>query len=147
MAFKHGMTVDFCMAYMLMSITLTLMQGHSGSAKAKNRHWIISTTKQAISIKLAPMVGLFFFLGDLDFENVYMAWPLGFCFAAKGFYQKHLFYLSSICSFFPLGLIFCISVSVSNPAVNDLKIYEICTCVCSLLIYVANVVPSLMCSY
>ena len=36
---------------------------------------MLSATKQAISIKLATMVGLFFFLHDLDrdFENVYMA--------------------------------------------------------------------------
>ena len=31
----------------LVSMNLTLMQGHSGSAKAKNQRWIISTTKQA----------------------------------------------------------------------------------------------------
>ena len=37
MAFTRGMTVDLGMAYMLMlvSMTLILMQGHSGSAKAK----------------------------------------------------------------------------------------------------------------
>ena len=35
MALKLGMTVDLCMAYMLMlvSTTLTLMQGYSGSAE------------------------------------------------------------------------------------------------------------------
>ena len=39
MAFKLGMTVDLYMAYMLMliSMNLTLMQGHSGSAKAKTQ--------------------------------------------------------------------------------------------------------------
>ena len=36
-----------------------LMEGHSGSAKAKIQCWIISTTKQATSIKLATTVGLF----------------------------------------------------------------------------------------
>ena len=38
MAFKLGMTVDLYMAYyiyMLVSMTVTLMQGHSGSAEAK----------------------------------------------------------------------------------------------------------------
>ena len=37
MAFKLGMKVDLCMGYILMviSITLTLMQGHSGSAEGK----------------------------------------------------------------------------------------------------------------
>ena len=38
MAFKLGMMVDLCMAYMLMlvSVTLRLMQGHSGSAEENN---------------------------------------------------------------------------------------------------------------
>ena len=55
MAFKLGMAVDLCMTYMsmLVSMTLTLTQGHTGSAKAKYQRWIISTTMQAISIKLA----------------------------------------------------------------------------------------------
>ena len=43
MAFKYGTTVDLCMAYMLMLIliTLTLMQGHSGSAE-ENFHLELS---------------------------------------------------------------------------------------------------------
>ena len=41
--------------------------------KGKIQCWIISTTKQVISIQLATMVG--HFLHDLDFENIYMAWP------------------------------------------------------------------------
>ena len=56
---------------------LTLMQSHSGLAKAKIQCWIISTTKQATSIKLATTV--VHFLRDLDFENVYMAWQLVTC--------------------------------------------------------------------
>ena len=71
------MTVDLCMAYnymlMLVFMTLTLMQGHSGSVKKKNLLSIISTTKQAISIKFAITVGLFVL--DLDFENVYRTGP------------------------------------------------------------------------
>ena len=69
MAFKLGMSVDLCMAYMpmLVSMTLTLMQGHNGSAKAT----IIWTTKQAISITLATTLG--HVLHDLDFENIHMA--------------------------------------------------------------------------
>ena len=51
------MTVDLCMASMLMlvSMTLTLMQGHSDSAKAKKKDQrsLILTTYQIISIKLA----------------------------------------------------------------------------------------------
>ena len=37
MAFKLGLAIDLCMAYMfmLMLMTLTSMQGHSGSAEAK----------------------------------------------------------------------------------------------------------------
>ena len=42
---------------MLTSVILTLMQGHNGSAKAKDQRWIISKAKQAISIKLATTVG------------------------------------------------------------------------------------------
>ena len=39
MTFKPGMTVDLWMAYILMLVlmTLTLMQGHSGSAEEKNQ--------------------------------------------------------------------------------------------------------------
>ena len=42
MAFKLGMAVDLCMAYiiymlMLTSMTLTLMQGHSGLTDGKNQ--------------------------------------------------------------------------------------------------------------
>ena len=75
MAFKLGMSVDWRMAYMLMlvSMTLPLMQGHSGLAKAKDQRWIISTNKHAISTKLATTVG--HFLRDLHFENVDIAWP------------------------------------------------------------------------
>ena len=46
----------------LVSMTLTLMPGRSGSAKAKIQCGIISTTKQTTSIKLATTVGHFFFL-------------------------------------------------------------------------------------
>ena len=46
---------------MLIAMTLTLKQDHSGLAKAKNQYWIISTPKQAISIKLATTVGHLFF--------------------------------------------------------------------------------------
>ena len=42
---------------MLVSMTLTLMQGQSGSTKANNHR---SATKQAISIKLAITVGHFY---------------------------------------------------------------------------------------
>ena len=65
------MTVDLFMAYLLMlvSMTLTLMQGHSGSTKANIQCWIISTAKQATSITLATTVGHCSFV-DLDFENV-----------------------------------------------------------------------------
>ena len=65
MAFNRGMTIDLCMAYMLRLVTmnLTLMQGHSGLADDKLQRWIISTTKQAISIKHAATVGhdIFYF--------------------------------------------------------------------------------------
>ena len=59
MVFKLGVTVDLCIVYMLMvvSMTLTLMQGHSGLAEEKSQRWIIWTTKQAISILLSATVG------------------------------------------------------------------------------------------
>ena len=63
MAFKLGIKVDVCReynAFMLVSMILTLMQGHSGSAKAKYERRIISTTKQAISIRLPTTVGHIF---------------------------------------------------------------------------------------
>ena len=50
----------------LISMNLTLMQGHSGSQRRKSR--IISTTKQVTRIKLATTVG--HFVRDLDFSNV-----------------------------------------------------------------------------
>ena len=45
---------------MLVSMTLSLMQGHSGSAKAKIQCLIVSTTKQATSMTLARTVGHFY---------------------------------------------------------------------------------------
>ena len=48
---------------MLVSMTLTLIEGHSGPAEAKqNQRLIISATKQAIGIKLATTVDPFDFL-------------------------------------------------------------------------------------
>ena len=55
MAVKLGMKVDLCMG-MVVSMTLTLLQGHSGSAEEQIQLWIISTTKQT-KIKHAAMVG------------------------------------------------------------------------------------------
>ena len=63
MAFKLGMKVDVCMEYIhiVVSMTLILVQGHSGSAKSNNQRCMISVTKQAISITvLAITVGLLF---------------------------------------------------------------------------------------
>ena len=57
------MTVYLCMSYLLMlvSINVPLMQGHSGSVKAKLQCWIISTTKQATRSTLATTVGHYLF--------------------------------------------------------------------------------------
>ena len=53
MTFKLGMTIDLCMEYVLMLVSvtliLTLMQDHSGSAEEKIQRRFISATKQAIS--------------------------------------------------------------------------------------------------
>ena len=42
---------------MLFLMTLTLMQGHGGSTKAKNQRCMLSATKQAINIERATTVG------------------------------------------------------------------------------------------
>ena len=65
------------MSYMLMLIlmTLTLMQGHSESAKACSQRCMLSATKQAISLKLATTVGHFLSDRDLDLASVYMVCP------------------------------------------------------------------------
>ena len=62
MAFKLGMAVGACMAYMLMDISmnLTLTQGHIGPAEEKNQCWIISTNS-AIRFKLNCFNGRPFF--------------------------------------------------------------------------------------
>ena len=68
---------------------LDLMQGHSGSAKpkAKSQQCMLSATKQAISIKLATMVGHFLRDLDLDFATVHMACPsFLFCWKVKNVY-------------------------------------------------------------
>ena len=80
------MTVVLCMPYelmlVLMILTLTLMQGHSGSAKANNHHCMLSATKQAININgYNTVYYVWVFLHDLDFANEYMARPAClFCF-------------------------------------------------------------------
>ena len=64
---------------MLVAMTLTLMQGHNGSAKDKNQRWIISTTKQARSITLATTLGHFFFCTwPWPWKRFFMAWPSSF---------------------------------------------------------------------
>ena len=68
MAFMPDMTANLCMAYvhMLMSMTLTLMQDHSGLAEEK------------ISFELSPQLSKRNMLvqivsHDLDFENIDMS--------------------------------------------------------------------------
>ena len=79
------------MAYMLVLVlmTLTLMQAHSGSAKEKCHRWICSTTKQAISMKRATAVG--HLLRDLDFENAYISGPT--CFRFQVAFLMLVFYV------------------------------------------------------
>ena len=65
--FKLGMTADLRMPCVLMLVwmTLTLMQGHSGSANAQIKSVLLSATKQAISIKLATTtVGLLSYVAE-----------------------------------------------------------------------------------
>ena len=63
-----------CMSMLVwVTLTLNLMQGHSGLAKAKNQRCMLSATKQVwISIKLATTVGHFLRDLNLDFENMYI---------------------------------------------------------------------------
>ena len=79
-------------------MTLTLIQGHSGSPESKHmQRWIISITNQIINIKLATTVGTFLYDLDCDFENIYMAWA--FCFIITKSNQKPLsFNKESLCS-------------------------------------------------
>ena len=56
---------------MLVLMTLTLMQGHNGSAKVTNQRCMLWATKQAIRIKRAAKVGHFLRDLDFDFANVY----------------------------------------------------------------------------
>ena len=74
------MRVNECMAYimlMLVSMTLTLTQGHSGSAQENNQRLIILTTKQVMSIELAKTVGHFYMTLTLK-TYIYIAWPTCF---------------------------------------------------------------------
>ena len=65
------MAIHLWIPYMLVSMTLTLMQGRNVSAKTTNQRCMLSATKQAINKhKLAATVGQF--LCDLDFVNVYV---------------------------------------------------------------------------
>ena len=66
---------DGRLTLMLVSMTLTMMQGHKGAAKAKKISFELSRQlSKAISIKRATTVGYFFiYLRDLNFANVYMA--------------------------------------------------------------------------
>ena len=52
-----GRLMDAIIPLMLISMTLTLMQGHSGQT---NQLCMLSATKQATSIKLATKVGHFY---------------------------------------------------------------------------------------
>ena len=63
------------MMIMLVLMTLTLMQGHSALANAKNQRCMLSATKQAMSTKFATTVGHFLRDHDLYFENIYVAGP------------------------------------------------------------------------
>ena len=91
---------------MLVSMTLTLMQGHSGSAKAKSQRWIISTSKQAISIKLATTVSQL--LRDLDFFKRVYGLILMFYFT---FFLVTLPSTASCCS--PFSLCICVRLRFS----------------------------------
>ena len=59
----------------LVSMSLTLIQGHRGTADGNSQRWIISASKQVTRMKLATTVDCFVHDLDCDFENIYMDWP------------------------------------------------------------------------
>ena len=67
---------DIIMIIMLVSMTLSLMQDHSGSTEEnKSALNYPDNDKHAISITLPATVGYFVHDLDYDFENNYMAGP------------------------------------------------------------------------
>ena len=89
----------------LVSITLTLIQGHSRLAKTKIQCGIMSTTKQAPSIKHATRVG--HFLRYLDCKSVY-GLTIYFCLGLVFFLSACLFVCCCIVVvvFFGGGILF-----------------------------------------
>ena len=61
------MLVDLWMPMLV--LTLTLMHGHIGSAKAKNQHCMLSATTQSTSIKLTINGRPFFFYATLTLQT------------------------------------------------------------------------------
>ena len=139
MAFKLGMTVDLCMAYMLMlvSMTLTLIQGHNGSTEENNI--------KAMAFKLRMTVDLYMTYAhvrfdDLDFENVCKARPscsFSLCCELQLFdfgYVRSLFLCSLLCwsciicnrfSFLFSCLISCVSPLLYS--LRALLYFNLCT--------------------
>ena len=88
------------------------MIGRSGSAKAKIRCSVISTTNQVARIKLASTVG--HFLRNLYFGTVYMAWPSCFLyFLSQGVRLDKQKTSTALCLFdcCQPGFVFCAVVS------------------------------------
>ena len=117
MVSKLSMTVDLCIAYLLILIlmTLTLMQGHSGSAHNEIWGLIISTTRQATRIKLAATVC--HASRQIDFEIVYVAWL--FCFVCFKVLSDFDFCLNTIDD--PLCVCVCPSQAIPRKLFKSLS--------------------------
>ena len=62
--------MDVLYMRLLVLMTLTLIQGHSGLARANYQLCMLSATRQAISMELATTVSHYVCDLDLDFANV-----------------------------------------------------------------------------
>ena len=114
MTFKFGMTVDLCMAYLLILVCMswTLMHGHSLSSKANIQCWIISSTKQATSMFACYDGRTFFFTWPSLWKRLYgLAFLLFLCRSLSSFF---------LCSFlllllFPQWCTFCGYINYPPP--------------------------------
>ena len=83
---------------MIVSMTLTVMQGDSGSAEEQIQLCMISTTKQAIQIKLAATVG-----HDKFYMSLKSSVPG--VLVTRAYQVRHMYGVCSVSAFFPSELL------------------------------------------
>ena len=91
LARRHTYTWQLC--------SCSLVQGHSGSAKANIQCWIISTTKKATSITLSTTAGHLFYV-TLTFQLLYGLTILLICSRVSCFFFLFSAFLSFLNAFF-----------------------------------------------